>query len=519
MRRASLAAWPRYCHCVYLPVLQSPVLHSSVLHNPLGLRHRGARLYQVAVLAAILTTGCATPLDQVDAATTPDRQSYAEQVDQLANTAPSPDGESEPQSTSTPVPAPTQAMESPTGVAATPQPVPTIADLSYEPGIAQLLADPRLLAGDRVGLIVNQASVHDARHTVDVLDALAEVELVALFAPEHGVRGRVGAGALVTDEIDAASGLFVHSLYGASRAPTAGALADIDVLVYDLQDVGARFYTYISTLGLAMQAAAESGVRFVVLDRPNPHGRRLSGHVLEPDFTSFVGQYPIPMLYGLTSGELAQAIKGERWLDGLETLDLEVVPMQQWAGTDGWPLDRNAWIGPSPGLPHLGGTLTYPGAVLFEATTLSYGRGTDLAFSVVGAPWLDAASLVSQLRELDLDGVEFAVTNFTPRSTPTATDPAFVDLALEGVHWRSIDHETFDPVVAAVAMLGLIADQADRAGQPLIDRPEFFDLLAGTADLRLDIEQRKPVNEIVASWSAETAAFGTRMLPYRLYEG
>ena len=234
------------------------------------------------------------------------------------------------------------------------------------------------LDGQRVGLIVNHTALASGEHLIDLIDAAPNVELVAIFAPEHDIRGTAGAGELFGDRVDPRTGVQIFSLYTDTRQPSPAMLADVDVLVYDLQDVGARFYTYISTMGLAMQSAARAGIPFVVLDRPNPGGGGSSaGFVLEPDQISFIGQFPIPASYGLTAGELATAIKGEAWLPGLDGLALDVVAMQGWERQMRWPATEQPWVPPSPGLPTFESALAYPGTVLFEATPISYGGGTD----------------------------------------------------------------------------------------------------------------------------------------------
>ncbi|MGB5758135.1 MAG: DUF1343 domain-containing protein, partial [Acidimicrobiales bacterium] len=275
------------------------------------------------------------------------------------------------------------------------------------------------MSGKRVGLIASRASVVGDRTVIDLLAQSDSVDLVSVFAAEHGIRADVDAGATIDDGVDPATGLAVHSLYGATRSPTAEMLADIDVLVFDLQDVGARFYTYTATMGLAMQAAARAGIPFVVMDRPNPiGGTSLGGAVRDDDHRSFVGQYPIPAVHGMTAAELALAIRGEGWLDGLEGLDLRVVAMSGWARDDLWADTGLAWVPPSPGLPTALTALVYPATVLFEATTLSFGRGTDHPFSQVGAPWLDGEDLARALNDRNLPGIRFRAVTFTPLAAP-----------------------------------------------------------------------------------------------------
>lgn len=372
----------------------------------------------------------------------------------------------------------------------------------------------------RVGLIASRASVVDGKSTIDLFAEADGVDLTALFAPEHGIRAEAGAGADIDDEIDPVTGLPVFSLYGTTKRPTADQLAGIDVLVFDLQDVGTRFYTYTATMGLAMQAAAEQGVPFVVLDRPNPLGGiTVDGALRDDDQVSFVSQYPIPAVHGMTAGELALAIKGEGWLDGLESLDLRVIELDGWNRARPWDETGLRWIAPSPGLPTTAATAAYPAVVLFEATTLSFGRGTDYPFSQIGAPWLDAEALAAELNGRGIAGVRFDPVRFTPVSLPAASDPPFEGEELPGVRL-----EVTDPGVARMATVGLhllsaVLAQAETATPPIevIDRAAFFDLLTGSAAVRRSLLAGEPAESIVASWEDELAAFDAVRTRYLLY--
>ena len=272
-----------------------------------------------------------------------------------------------------------------------PQPIATGAEVLAASGYAAI-------AGKRVGLVTNQTGRLRGEHLADVLSKAPNVRLTAIFAPEHGFRGTAEAGAKVGDSVDAKTGVPVFSLYGASRKPTSRMLRDVDVLVFDIQDIGARFYTYISTMGLAMQAAAAARIPFVVLDRPNPlGGEYVSGFVLEPALRSFVGQYPIPIVHGLTVGELARMIQGEKWLDGLDGLQLSVVPMQGWQRSMRWPQTERAWVATSPNIPTFDSALVYTGIGMVGETDVNEGRGTPTPFRVFGAPWLDGPRMVARL--------------------------------------------------------------------------------------------------------------------------
>ncbi len=374
-------------------------------------------------------------------------------------------------------------------------------------------------SGQRVGLIANRASVVDGRSVVDLMAEADGMELAAIFSPEHGIRADVGSGLAVADGVDPVTGVTVHSLYGATRAPSAEMLTGIDVLVFDLQDVGARFYTYTSTMGLAMQAAAGAGIPFVVLDRPSPLGDRVDGAVRDDDHVSFIGQYPIPSVHGLTTGELARAIRGERWLDGLQALDLRVVELSGWRREDGWDGTGLPWVAPSPGLPSATAALTYPATVLFEATTLSFGRGTDRPFEQFGAPWLDADALADALNRRGLAGVRFEAISFTPQPGPSEPEPLFEGVDVPGVRLVVTEPQRLQPSAVGVHLLDEVLAQAAALATAVtvVDRPDFLDLLAGTDDLRLSLEAGQPAVGIVEAWQGDLAAFEQLRSRYLLY--
>ena len=377
-----------------------------------------------------------------------------------------------------------------------------------------------ILRGKRVGLIVNHTAMVDSLHLIDVIDEAEDVELAALFGPEHGIRGTADAGAKIEHGKDTKTGVPIYSLYGQTRKPTAEMLEDVDVLVFDIQDVGSRFYTYISTMGLAMQAAAEHGVKFVVLDRPNPLGGELvAGFDREPEYESFVGQYQIPMVHGLTIGELARMIKGEGLMDGLENLELEVVPMQGWRRDLVWPETGLAWTPPSPNIPDFETALVYPGSVLFEATSASEGRGTRAPFLQVGAPWADGAALARTLNEAALPGVRFEAVEFTPVGIEgMSSDPKLKGRLLQGVRYLLTDISTFRPVDAGIHLLHTFYHQAREKGvSDLISRTEWLARLSGTDRLMEMLEAGRSPAEIIAVWQPEVEAFRNRRTPYLLY--
>jgi uncharacterized protein YbbC (DUF1343 family) len=311
-------------------------------------------------------------------------------------------------------------------------------------GLDVLLHDQvSLLQGKRVGLITNPTGRDAAgRSSSQVLQDHPQVDLVALFSPEHGLAANLDTG-LIPDGTDPETGLPVFSLYGRTRRPTPEMLAQIDVLVFDIQDVGTRFYTYISTMGEAMQAAAEHGKSMVVLDRPNPLGGVvLEGPMLDDDDRSFVGYHPLPLRHGLTVGELALLLRDELGLD----LDLKIVPCQNWDRTTYFDGTGLLWVNPSPNMRSLNQAVLYPGVGLWEMTNLSVGRGTDTPFEVFGAPWIDARVLAKELNQAGVPGVRFVPVEFTP------TSHKYAGQMCQGVHVLVTHRDTFRSVTCGLAI-------------------------------------------------------------------
>src|SRR5688500_10396622 len=272
------------------------------------------------------------------------------------------------------------------------------------PGIEVLLAgDMASLRGLRVGLITNHTGkLRDGSTTIDALHQDSRLKLVSLFAPEHGIRGTALAGVVIDNTVDAKTGLPVHSLYGATRKPNAEMLANVDAIVFDIQDIGSRFYTYPWTMALAMQAAAEHGKKFVVLDRPNPiGGQHVQGNV--NDTLSFVGQYPVAIRHGMTVGEIARMVNKEFNINA----DLTVIPVQGLTRNMWFEDTRMPWTAPSPNMQTIEAATHYPGTCLFEGTNLSVGRGTSLGYEVIGAPWLDGPALIRALERYNFPGVRY----------------------------------------------------------------------------------------------------------------
>jgi uncharacterized protein YbbC (DUF1343 family) len=375
-----------------------------------------------------------------------------------------------------------------------------------------------MLQGKRVGLITNPTGVDAAlRSTIDILYNAPGVQLVALFGPEHGVRGDFAAGDKVATYTDARTGLPVYSLYGATHKPTAGMLKDIDILVYDIQDIGCRSYTYISTMGKAMEAAAEQHIPFLVLDRPNPlGGQRVEGNCVEPGWESFVGQYAIPYVYGLTCGELAQMLNAEGMLAGGVSCSLDVVPMKGWTREMSFPQTGLQWVPASPHVPRENSAMHYVSTgVLGELGVISEGVGYTLPFELLAAEWIDPMQMADRMNALQLEGVTFRPISFKPFYGKSAGKQ------LCGVQVHFTDERKVD--LLGLQFLFLQVQQElypDKNPFRLADasRIRMFDKVMGTDKVRQGFSDRMRYEDVRGRFVLEAAAFQTRSQHYYLYK-
>jgi uncharacterized protein YbbC (DUF1343 family) len=375
-----------------------------------------------------------------------------------------------------------------------------------------------VLKGKRVGLITNPTGVTSSLEaTVDVLARAPGVTLVALFGPEHGVRGDREAGKYVESSIDEATRLPVYSLYGKTRKPTPEMLKGVDVLVYDIQDIGVRSYTYISTMGFAMEAAAENGIEFVVLDRPNPlTGVRVEGTMLDENFKSFVGMYPIPYVYGMTAGELATMINGEGWLNGGKRCKLQVVPMAGWKRSLWWDETGLPWVPPSPHIPNSTTPMFYVmTGLLGELGTVNQGVGYTLPFEVVGAPWLDGRIFARYLNSQGMPGVQFR---------PMVYRPFYFDTTGQlygGVHIHVTDRDRVELSVVQFAILEALFrlfPERDIFQRARTDKVQMFDKVNGSDRVRMLLQTKGNVDEVLRVIDTERASYMIKRERYLIYD-
>ncbi|HXU07676.1 MAG TPA: DUF1343 domain-containing protein [Blastocatellia bacterium] len=374
-----------------------------------------------------------------------------------------------------------------------------------------------LLDGARVGLIVNPASIDSHfRHAADLFHQHQQINLTALFGPQHGIRGETQDNMIEWQSFrDKRTGLPAYSLYGETRKPTPEMLAEVDVLVFDIQDVGTRVYTFIYTMALAMEAARDCNKRFVVLDRPNPiNGVQIEGNILEPEFQSFVGMFPIPMRHGMTIGELALMFNRHFGIG----CDLEVVRMEGWRRKMWFEDTGLPWVMPSPNMPTIDTAAVYPGSVMIEGANISEGRGTTRPFEIIGAPFIDPEALTDALTKDTFPGVMFRPVHFEP------TFHKFAGALCGGIQIHVTDRNAFKPVITGVAIIsairGLYPDRFEWRPPPYeyVHDKLPFDVINGSSGLREQIESNVALSEIEESWREGVLGFQSLRSEYILYE-
>ncbi len=346
------------------------------------------------------------------------------------------------------------------------------------------------LKSKKVGLLVNHTSVINSIHLLDTLIS-QNIQVTKVFAPEHGFRGQISNGEIVKNGIDLKSGIPIISLYGKNKKPSKEQMKNIDILVFDIQDVGTRFYTYISSMHYMMEACADNQIKMIILDRPNPNGHIIDGPVLDMKYKSFVGMHPIPVLHGLTVGELAKMIIGEEWLNSKSKLNLEIVPSKNWTHSTPYTIV----IPPSPNLPNDQAISLYPGLCFFEGTKISAGRGTDFPFQIYGAPYPSLGSF-----------------EFTPTSKPFAAKyPKFENQKCYGVDLRNASKPNSLDISHLIKAYKAFPDKN-------IFFNNFIQNLAGTDQLKTQIIDQIPENEIRNSWAKELNQYREMRKKYIIYQ-
>lgn len=373
------------------------------------------------------------------------------------------------------------------------------------------------LSGKRIALIVNHTSVlSNGTHLVDTIFTYGDIKIQKLFSPEHGIRGNADAGKLINDEIDPATGLKIVSLYGNNKKPTKEMLADVDVIIYDIQDVGARYYTYISTLYYAIESAAENNKKIIILDRPNPiGGEKVEGPVLDLKFKSFIGIAEIPIRHGMTIGELALLFNDDIKSKKNISAELEVVKLFNWDRSEYYDAYYSEWLSPSPNINKLETAIVYPGTCLIEGTNISEGRGTYEPFLIIGAPFINSEILISELTEISTDCIILEAVQFIPISiNGMSNSPKLKDKACNGIRITVTDREAFHPVEFGVKLLSAIIKLYP---DEIKFNNDFFDKLAGTDIIRKMLLEKVEPDLIIQSWQNDLQFFINKRNKYLLY--
>lgn len=384
--------------------------------------------------------------------------------------------------------------------------------MQYKSGLDILMQDDyQIIKDKKLGLVTNHTGLNsNYKSNIDLFYQHPDVNLAVLYGPEHGVRGKVQAGMEVENGRDNYTGLTIYSLYGNKKKPTAKILKDIDLLVYDIQDIGLRFYTYITTLLYCLESCAENDKEIIVLDRLNPLGRKIEGNIREEKYKSFIGFYPIPNRYGMTVGELAS------WANEFFNINakLTVIKLEGWQGEYFDELNLQ-WIPPSPNIPQFKTALIYPITCLFEGTNISEGRGTPNPFEYIGAPWIDPIKLVDFLNNLELANISYRPVFFVP------TFSKYQGEECGGIQVLLEDREKIASFYIGIALLKAIFDLYPEKSNFLVPRNNenkyFFDLIMGTAQIRLGLEEGKGILEVPRDWQAERNDFLFFIEDYLLY--
>jgi uncharacterized protein YbbC (DUF1343 family) len=373
-----------------------------------------------------------------------------------------------------------------------------------------------LLKDKSVGVVTNHSAILPNNvHLIDTLLSLG-IDITALFSPEHGIRGEISDGSKISSSTDDKTGISIFSLYGSTKKPTKEMLNNIDIILFDIQDIGARFYTYISTMYYILQSAVENNLPVIVLDRPNPvNGLRVGGPVLDLNYSSFIGIAPIPVLHGMTIGELAELFVKENFINTSSKPELIVIKMKAWKRNYFWADIDREWIPTSPNIPNFETSLIYPGTCFIEGTNVSEGRGTEDPFLTIGAPFINSAELIDKLKSLQIAGIEFSPSSFTPVNLKgNSIHPKYEGINCYGVKFKVTDKKKFNAVEFGVYLIySLIKLYPDN----FKFNDNYFDKLAGTDKLRKDLLEGKNPSAIIKSWENELEEFKSIRKKYLLY--
>ncbi|HPN37712.1 MAG TPA: DUF1343 domain-containing protein [Melioribacteraceae bacterium] len=384
---------------------------------------------------------------------------------------------------------------------------------------ADILLKDRLniLEGKNIGIVTNHTAIlKNGTHLVDTLSGIKNFKILALFGPEHGIRGDAPDGHSITDGKDPKTGIPVYSLYGKINKPTKEMLKDINLLIFDIQDIGARFYTFISTLFYTLQAGAENNIPVIVLDRPNPIGGiNVSGNITEKNYLSFVGIAPIPIQHGLTIGELANFFNQEGLLGKDLKADLQIIKIENWNRKDLFSDTDLKWINPSPNMVNLDAAMVYPGLCLLEGTNISEGRGTDKPFLTFGAPYINNKELIQNLEKYKFEGIKFLPVEYTPVDIPNmASNPKYKDNKCFGIQLAIDKSKNFDAVKLGIT---IIYEVNKLYPEKFEFRKKSIDRLYGSSILEEYIRSGKSLDDIFSTWSPELENFTKNRNKYLLY--
>jgi solute:Na+ symporter, SSS family len=373
-----------------------------------------------------------------------------------------------------------------------------------------------LIKDKKVGLVINHTSMNKMQNHIIDICVENEINVSVIFAPEHGFKGKLSAGEKFGDSIESKTKAKIVSLYGKNRIPKSSDMIGLDLIIYDIQDIGARYYTYISTLTNMMKICAENDIPMIVIDRPNPvNGITVSGNVLDRKFSSFVGMHPIPIRHGMTTGELAYMINNE-WLSDNLKADLSIIKMKNWSRNQYYDEFIENWNPPSPNIPDLETAINYIGACLFEGTNISEGRGTEFPFMQFGAPFINSEILLHEINQKDFKGISFEKIAFTPMSIPDKSKyPKYEDILCNGFKVKITDREFFKPIETYITILEILSNLYPNNFEILDTK--FIDKLYGSDELRVAFENRNSIEELIQKWDVELEKFKQIRNKYLLY--